>query len=49
MSKPKVFVFSPVLRMGETYNSYNMLVDAGCEVVYGKASWLTPWKSLSSG
>jgi len=42
MSKPKVFVFSPVLRMGETYNSYNMLVDAGCEVVYGKASWLTP-------
>ena len=42
MSKPKVFVFSPVLRMGESYNSYNTLVDAGCEVVYGKASWLTP-------
>jgi phosphoglycerate dehydrogenase-like enzyme len=42
MSKPKVFVFSPVLRMGESYNSYNVLKDAGCEVIYGKASWLTP-------
>jgi D-3-phosphoglycerate dehydrogenase / 2-oxoglutarate reductase len=42
MSKPKVFIFAPVLRMGESYNSYNMLVDAGCEVVYGSASWLTP-------
>ena len=42
MSKPKIFIFAPVLRMGESYNSYNMLEDAGCEVVYGNASWLTP-------
>jgi len=42
VSKPKVFVFAPVLRMGESYNSYSMLEDEGYEVVYGKASWLTP-------
>jgi phosphoglycerate dehydrogenase-like enzyme len=28
--------------MGESYNSYSTLVDAGCDVIYGSASWLTP-------
>jgi phosphoglycerate dehydrogenase-like enzyme len=42
MSKPKVFVFAPILNIGKSYDSYNTLVDAGYDVIYGSASWLTP-------
>jgi phosphoglycerate dehydrogenase-like enzyme len=42
MSKPKVFIFAPVHRMGASYKAYDILEDAGCEIVYGKASWHTP-------
>jgi len=39
MLKPKVFVFAPADTSGE---SYRIIEDAGCEIVYGKASWRTP-------
>jgi len=39
MSKPKVFIFSAIHRESDTYQ---VLEDAGCEVVYGSASWHTP-------
>lgn len=39
MLKPKVFIFAPADTTGE---SYRMLEDAGCDIVYGKASWHTP-------
>ena len=42
MPKPKVFIFAPVHRMGASYKAYDMLEDADCEIVYGKASWHTP-------
>jgi phosphoglycerate dehydrogenase-like enzyme len=42
MSKPKIFIFAPVHRMGASYKAYDMLVDAGCDVIYGSASWHTP-------
>jgi D-3-phosphoglycerate dehydrogenase / 2-oxoglutarate reductase len=41
MSKPKVFIFAPVHRMGASYKAYDTLEDA-CEIVYGNASWHTP-------
>jgi D-3-phosphoglycerate dehydrogenase len=41
MSKPKVFIFAPVHRMGASYKAYDILEEAG-EIVYGKASWHTP-------
>jgi phosphoglycerate dehydrogenase-like enzyme len=28
--------------MGASYKAYDILEDAGCEIVYGKASWHTP-------
>jgi D-3-phosphoglycerate dehydrogenase / 2-oxoglutarate reductase len=36
---PRVFVFAPADREGETHRQ---LEDAGCELVFGKASWETP-------
>jgi phosphoglycerate dehydrogenase-like enzyme len=42
MSKSKVFIFAPVHRMGASENAYNVFDDAGCEVVYGRASWQIP-------
>jgi phosphoglycerate dehydrogenase-like enzyme len=39
MSNPKVFIFAPTNREPETYG---VLTDAGCELLYGKASWTTP-------
>jgi len=41
MSKPRVFIFAPVHRMGASYKAYDAL-EAGCEIVYGNASWHTP-------
>jgi D-3-phosphoglycerate dehydrogenase len=41
MSKPKLFVFAPVHRMGASDKAYDILEDAG-EIVYGNASWHTP-------
>jgi phosphoglycerate dehydrogenase-like enzyme len=41
MSKPKIFIFAPVHRMGASANAYDPLEEAG-EVVYGNASWQTP-------
>jgi glyoxylate reductase len=41
MSKPKIFVFAPVHRMGASDKAYDILEDAG-EIVYGSASWHTP-------
>ena len=42
MSKPKIFIFAPVHRMGASDKAYDILEDAGCEVIYGNASWHTP-------
>jgi D-3-phosphoglycerate dehydrogenase / 2-oxoglutarate reductase len=42
MSKPKVFIFAPVNRMGASAGAYEVFDDAGCEVTYGSASWHTP-------
>jgi D-3-phosphoglycerate dehydrogenase len=42
MSKPKVFIFAPAHRMGDSYKAYDILENAGCELVYGNASWHTP-------
>jgi len=42
MPRPKVFIFAPVHRMGASYKAYDMLEEANCEIVYGKASWHTP-------
>jgi phosphoglycerate dehydrogenase-like enzyme len=42
MSKPRVFIFAPVHRMGASHEAYDVFEEAGCEVVYGKASWRTP-------
>lgn len=39
MANPKVFVYAPIDTTGE---SYLAIEDAGCELVYGKASWRTP-------
>lgn len=39
MSKPKVFIFAPADTTG---GSYHIIEDAGCEVVYGNASWHSP-------
>lgn len=41
MSKPKVFIFAPVHRMGASVNAYDPLEEAA-EVIYGSASWQTP-------
>jgi D-3-phosphoglycerate dehydrogenase / 2-oxoglutarate reductase len=41
MSKPKIFIFAPVHRMGASYKAYEILEDAG-EIIYGNASWHTP-------
>jgi phosphoglycerate dehydrogenase-like enzyme len=41
MSKPKIFIFAPVHRMGASDRAYDILEDAG-EIVYGSASWQTP-------
>ena len=41
-SKPKIFIFAPVHRMGASYKAYDILEDTGCEIVYGNASWHTP-------
>lgn len=42
MSRPKIFVFAPVHRMGASEKAYDVLEEAGCEMVYGSASWHTP-------
>jgi D-3-phosphoglycerate dehydrogenase len=42
MPKPKVFIFAPVNRMGASTGTYEVFDDAGCEVIYGSASWHTP-------
>jgi len=39
MSSPKVFIFTPADTTGETYR---MMADVGCKLVYGEASWQTP-------
>jgi D-3-phosphoglycerate dehydrogenase / 2-oxoglutarate reductase len=41
MSKPRIFIFAPVHRMGASDKAYDILEDAG-EVIYGSASWQTP-------
>ena len=42
MSKPKIFIFAPVHRMGASDKAYDMLEDTGYEIIYGSASWHTP-------
>ena len=42
MTTPRVFIFAPVHRMGASYKAYDVLENAGCEIVYGNASWHTP-------
>jgi len=42
MSKPKVFIFAPVHRMGASHKAYDIFEDTGWEIVYGRASWHTP-------
>ena len=39
MSKPKVFIFAPTDTQPETYR---LIADSGCEIIYGEASWRTP-------
>lgn len=39
MPQIKVFVFAPADNEGKTYR---MLEELGCELVFGKASWMTP-------
>jgi phosphoglycerate dehydrogenase-like enzyme len=39
MAGPKVFIFAPADRTGETHRR---LEEAGCQLVLGKASWHTP-------
>jgi len=39
MSNPKVFVFAPADPTGETHRR---MEEAGCELVLGQASWMTP-------
>ncbi|MBT3793448.1 MAG: hypothetical protein HOF95_10560 [Rhodospirillales bacterium] len=39
MSKPKVFVFAPILENTEWQDAFK---DAGCELVLGKADWHAP-------
>jgi phosphoglycerate dehydrogenase-like enzyme len=39
MARPRVFIFAPADRDGETHRQ---LEAAGCELVLGKASWETP-------
>ena len=39
MSKPKVFVFAPILENTEWQDAFK---DAGCELVLGKADWHDP-------
>ncbi|MDA8125963.1 MAG: NAD(P)-dependent oxidoreductase [Deltaproteobacteria bacterium] len=41
MSKPRIFIFAPVHRMGASANAYDPLEEAA-EVIYGDASWQTP-------
>ena len=41
MSKPKIFIFAPVHRMGASDKAYDILEEAG-GVIYGNASWQTP-------
>src|SRR5690348_3227709 len=39
MTAPKVFLFAPADKEGETHRQ---LEQAGCELVFGNASWETP-------
>lgn len=39
MSKPKVFIFSAIHKDSDTYK---VLDDAGCQILFGSASWHTP-------
>lgn len=39
MSNPKVFVFAPADPTGETHRT---MEEAGCQLVLGQASWITP-------
>jgi len=42
MAKPKVFIFAPINRGGGNENAYDVLKDAGYDLLFGSASWHTP-------
>ena len=46
MTRPRVFIFSPIQRRGASRHAYDKLLDtledAGYETVYGSASWQDP-------
>ena len=42
MANPRIFIFAPVHRMGASDHAYDILEQAGCDILYGSASWHTP-------